>query len=118
MADFRQIVDFTRNYSDKHHHGKEEKFLFPEMTAHLGRVAETLVTNGMLVEHDLGRDHVMSLVTALDEYEKNPKTEYKLDIITEQWLCPPPETPRGEGKQCGVHVCRSASGTGDYGQCG
>lgn len=83
VADFRQIVDFTRNYSDKHHHGKEEKFLFPEMTAHLGRVAETLVTNGMLVEHDLGRDHVMSLVTALDEYEKNPKTEYKLDIITE-----------------------------------
>ena len=37
----------------------------------------------MLVEHDLGRDHVMSLVTALEEYEKNPKTEYKLDILTE-----------------------------------
>ena len=83
LADFREMVDFIRNYADKHHHGKEEKFLFPVMVQKLGRVADNLVTHGMLVEHDLGRDHVMSLVTALEEYEKNPKTEYKLDILTE-----------------------------------
>lgn len=53
------------------------------MVQKLGRVADNLVTHGMLVEHDLGRDHAMSLATALDEYEKNPKTEYKLDILTE-----------------------------------
>lgn len=83
VADFRKMVDFIRNYADKHHHGKEEVYLFPVMVEKLGRVADNLVTHGMLVEHDLGRDHVMSLVTALDEYEKNPKTEYKLDILTE-----------------------------------
>ena len=68
LGDFREMVDFIRNYADKHHHGKEEKFLFPVMVAKLGRV---------------GRDHVMSLATALDQYEKEPKTEYKLDILTE-----------------------------------
>ncbi|WP_337799002.1 hemerythrin domain-containing protein [Acidaminococcus timonensis] len=83
VADFRNMVDFVRRYADKHHHGKEEVYLFPVMVQKLGRVADNLVTHGMLVEHDLGRDHVMSLATALDEYEKEPKTEYKLDILTE-----------------------------------
>ena len=83
VDDFREMVDFIRNYADRHHHGKEEKFLFPVMVQKLGRVADNLVTHGMLVEHDLGRDHVMSLATALDDYEKDPKTEYKLDILTE-----------------------------------
>ena len=82
-GDFRKMVDFTRNYSDKHHHGKEEKLLFPEMVSRLGRVAENLVTHGMLVEHDLGRGHVVALNTALDQYDNNPDTGSKLDIITE-----------------------------------
>ena len=83
LSFWQQVVAFIRLYSDKHHHGKEEQFLFPVMVRKLGRVGETMVTHGMLVEHDLGRDHVMSLATALDEYEKEPKTEYKLDILTE-----------------------------------
>ncbi|MGI6721024.1 MAG: hemerythrin domain-containing protein [Anaerovoracaceae bacterium] len=83
VADFREMADFIRNYADRHHHGKEEEFLFPEMTAHLGVVAENLVTHGMLVEHDLGRDHVMALGIALDQYEKDPGSEFKLDILTE-----------------------------------
>ena len=29
--DFREIIQFVREYADKHHHGKEEKFLFPVM---------------------------------------------------------------------------------------
>ena len=80
--DFRQIIDFIRNYADKHHHGKEEKFLFPVMVAKMGPVADKLVTHGMLVEHDLGRADVLALETALNEYRKNPIPELKLDILS------------------------------------
>ena len=66
-----------------HHHGKEEKILFPVMTAHLGKMAENLVTHGMLVEHDLGRSHIRALETSLKLYQENQKTEHKLSIITE-----------------------------------
>lgn len=82
-ADFRLMIDFIRNYADKHHHGKEEKILFPEMVAKLGPVAEALVTHGMLVEHDIGRSHILGLETALNEYKKNKRTDLKLDILTE-----------------------------------
>ncbi|MDY2960659.1 MAG: hemerythrin domain-containing protein [Hornefia sp.] len=82
-ADFRNMIDFVRNYADKHHHGKEEKILFPEMVSKLGSVAETLITHGMLVEHDLGRSHILGLETALNEYKENKTTEHKLDILTE-----------------------------------
>ena len=80
--DFREIIEFVREYADKHHHGKEEKFLFPVMVKKLGPVGEKLVTNGMLVEHDLGRADVLSLETALNEYKKNPRLELKLDILS------------------------------------
>ena len=81
-GDHRQMIDFCRKFADEHHHGKEEKFLFPEMVDRLGRIAENLVTHGMLVEHDRGRAHVLAWETALNEYEKEPKVEYKLDVIT------------------------------------
>jgi len=80
--DFREIIEFVREYADKHHHGKEEKFLFPVMVKKLGPVGEKLVTNGMLVEHDLGRADVLSLETALNEYKKNHRLELKLDILS------------------------------------
>ena len=80
--DFREIIEFVREYADKHHHGKEEKYLFPVMVKKLGPVGEKLVTNGMLVEHDLGRADVLSLETALNEYKKNPRLELKLDILS------------------------------------
>lgn len=80
--DLREIIEFVREYADKHHHGKEEKFLFPVMVKKLGPVGEKLVTNGMLVEHDLGRADVLSLETALNEYKKNPRLELKLDILS------------------------------------
>lgn len=79
---FRECVDFGRNYADKHHHGKEEKILFRHMLEKLGPVAEKLVRNGMLVEHDLGRYHMGELITALDQYEKEQTVENKLAIIT------------------------------------
>ncbi|WP_077610380.1 hemerythrin domain-containing protein [Clostridium sp. Marseille-P2415] len=78
----RECVDFARNYADKHHHGKEEKVLFRIMLENMGPVAEKLIRNGMLVEHDLGRLYVSELEKAIEEYEKNPGTEPKLDIIS------------------------------------
>ncbi len=83
ISDLYGIIDFIRNYADKHHHGKEEKYLFPKMIEKMGVIAEKLITNGMLVEHDLGRSHVMALEVSLKEYEKHPTPELKLDVITE-----------------------------------
>ena len=81
-SDFRLIIDFIRNYADKHHHGKEEKFLFPLMVEKMGPVADKLVTHGMLVEHDLGRADILNLETALNEYRKTPTSELRLDILS------------------------------------
>ena len=79
--DFTKMIDFARNYADKHHHGKEEQILFKEMTTHLGHIGVNLIQNGMLVEHDLGRLHISELEKAIGLYKENKKSEYKLDII-------------------------------------
>ncbi|WP_099469432.1 hemerythrin domain-containing protein [Konateibacter massiliensis] len=79
--DFRKMIEFARNYADKHHHGKEEQILFLEMTNHLGTVGANLIQHGMLVEHDLGRRYMMDLEAALNQYKEEPKTEYKLEIL-------------------------------------
>ncbi|WP_124066651.1 hemerythrin domain-containing protein [Clostridium sp. E02] len=78
----RECIDFGRTYADKHHHGKEEKILFRIMMENMGPVAEKLIRNGMLVEHDLGRLHLTQLETAVSEYEKTPIIDHKLDIIS------------------------------------
>ena len=79
--DFYDMIDFVKNYADKHHHGKEEKFLFKEMQTHLGSVGENLITHGMLVEHDLGRLHMSELKEALERVKNNDE-ESKLDVIS------------------------------------
>ncbi len=78
--DFDQIIDFIRNYADAHHHGKEEKLLFHEMTEHLGALGDKLVTHGMLVEHDLGRLYISELKEALNRVAAGDD-ESRLDII-------------------------------------
>lgn len=78
---FREYLDFGRNYADKHHHGKEEKILFRYMTAELGPIADKLINQGMIVEHEIGRTHLRDLEDALDRYEKEPASDAKLDII-------------------------------------
>lgn len=80
-AEFRECIDFARNYADKHHHGKEEKVLFRVMLEQLGPTAEKLIQNGMLVEHDLGRFHMTELENALNRYDENPSVLEKLNII-------------------------------------
>ncbi|SFG16171.1 hemerythrin domain-containing protein [Oribacterium sp. WCC10] len=79
--DFCKIIDFARNYSDHHHHGKEEKFLFNEMESRMGAIGQNLIRHGMLVEHELCRAHILDLENALSLWEKEKKTIYKLDIL-------------------------------------
>ncbi len=78
--DFFAIIDFVRNYADKHHHGKEEKLLFDKMMTELGTVAEKLVKHGMLVEHDLGRLHIQQLEAAVRKVIGGDD-EARLDVI-------------------------------------
>lgn len=79
---FRNVVSFIREFADSEHHKKEEDILFKYMLENLGPVAEKLIRNGMLVEHDMARHYVMELEKAIDEYEKNKESKYKLYIIT------------------------------------
>lgn len=81
VEDFEKIIDFVRNYSDKYHHGKEEDYLFCEMTSNLGKIGINLIERGMLVEHELLRSYILDLDIALVNYKKNPNIEFKLDII-------------------------------------
>lgn len=78
--DFYKIIDFVRNYADKHHHGKEEDFLFNKMIDEIKGPAEKLVKHGMLVEHDLGRLFIQNLENALKLYESGNK-DARVDII-------------------------------------
>ncbi|MCW3489280.1 hemerythrin domain-containing protein [Dethiobacter alkaliphilus] len=78
--DFYKIIDFVRNYADKHHHGKEETLLFEMMMEELGTVAEKLVKFGMNIEHDMGRLHMQELEAAVQRVQ-NGDDESRLDII-------------------------------------
>lgn len=79
-TDFEMMIDFVRNYADKHHHGKEENFLFNRMVDEIGGAAEKLVKFGMLVEHDFGRLYMKELEEALAK-AKAGDDEAKLDVI-------------------------------------
>ena len=83
QKEFAEILDFIRRYADGYHHRREELVLFPEMVDHLEEVASIIIKHGMLVEHDLVRAHVRALDEALKLYAQEPKTEYKLQILTE-----------------------------------
>jgi hemerythrin-like domain-containing protein len=78
--DFFDVVDFTRNYTDGHHHGKEEDILFSMMVDELGPIAEKLITHGMLIEHELGRLYIQQLEEAVRQV-LDGNEEAKLDLI-------------------------------------
>lgn len=78
--DFLDIVDFVKNYADKHHHGKEEEIMFQSMVDHLGKIGENLITHGMLVEHDYGRLYMRDLQEALAAYQAGDEKRI-IDII-------------------------------------
>lgn len=78
--DFYKVVDFVRNYADKHHHGKEEAILFKRMGEELGeRVAKGPIA-GMLIEHDLGRLYMTNLENAIKRVEGGD-VDSRVDII-------------------------------------
>jgi len=80
IGDFSKIIDFVRNYADKHHHGKEEDVLFSTMNREIEKLAKSGAITGMLIEHDNGRLYMSNLEKALDEFQKG-NDEARLDII-------------------------------------
>lgn len=78
--DFLAIVDFIKNYADKHHHGKEEDMLFADMSNELGEAIKVGPVQGMLIEHDMGRRFVKLLEEAIKRYQAGDKGA-KVDII-------------------------------------
>lgn len=78
--DFYKIIDFVRNYADRHHHAKEENILFKKMGEELGeRIAKGPIA-GMLIEHDLGRLYMSNLEAALESLKQGDKNA-RVDII-------------------------------------
>ncbi|KGK86016.1 hemerythrin domain-containing protein [Clostridium sp. HMP27] len=80
INDFYKIIDFIRNYADKHHHMKEENSLFNRLSEKMGGATQSGPIMGMLMEHDLGRMHIKLLEEALEEL-KEGNDEAKLDVI-------------------------------------
>lgn len=78
--DFFELIDFVRNYADRHHHGKEESMLFNRMMDELGPIADKLIRHGMLVEHDLGRLYMQELESAVKKV-LGGDDEARLDVI-------------------------------------
>jgi hemerythrin-like domain-containing protein len=78
--DFYKVIDFVRNYADKHHHAKEENILFKKMGDELGEKIAKGPVAGMFVEHDLGRLYMSTLEAALEKY-KNGDMDSRVDII-------------------------------------
>ncbi|NSJ92404.1 hemerythrin domain-containing protein [Coprococcus sp. MSK.21.13] len=76
--DFYKMIDFIRNYADKHHHCKEEDVLFEIIDRQFNMKNGPIM--GMLIEHDQGRLFIRNLENALKELE-NGNEESKLDII-------------------------------------
>ncbi|MBU3188036.1 hemerythrin domain-containing protein [Clostridium bowmanii] len=78
--DFYSVIDFVRNYADKHHHNKEEVILFKKMSEVLGERIANGPIMGMLVEHDLGRLFMGNLELALRKFQAGD-SDSRVDII-------------------------------------
>jgi len=65
VEDVEQMADFFRNFVDRCHHTKEERYLFPAMNAR-GMPLEAGPLAVMLHEHELGRAAVRAIAGALD----------------------------------------------------
>jgi hemerythrin-like domain-containing protein len=78
--DFSKMIDFIRNYADKHHHSKEEAILFKIMSEDLGDESVKGPLSGMYIEHDLGRLFIKSLEEALNKV-KEGNLDARVDVI-------------------------------------
>ena len=80
-ADMRIAIDFIKIYIEGYHHKKEEEYLFTQLS-NLNSTAATMV-KGLTSDHVRVHKYMLSFENALDLYKKNPKTEYKLDILVQ-----------------------------------
>ncbi len=80
LEDMDKVIDFIRNYADKHHHGKEEDILFETMNKKIEKLAKAGAITGMYIEHDMGRLYMLNLEKALKEYDLGDD-KARLDII-------------------------------------
>ena len=80
IDDLPKVIDFIRNYADKHHHGKEEDILFETMSKELEKLANSGAITGMYIEHDNGRLYMANLEKGLEAF-KAGNDEARLDII-------------------------------------
>jgi hemerythrin-like domain-containing protein len=72
LEDCADMIDFIRNFTDKCHHAKEEKLLFPAMEkAGVGR--ENGPIGVMLAEHTEGRYFVRGMDEALAEMKSGDR---------------------------------------------
>jgi len=78
--DLYLIIDFIKNYADKYHHGKEEDMLFMDMSNELSDKIGSGPIQGMLIEHNSGRNFVRNLEIALASH-KNGDKESLIDVI-------------------------------------
>lgn len=77
--DFKSIIEFIRNYADKHHHNKEESILFKKMQEQAGEMVKAPLS-GMFIEHDLGRLFISNLELALQRV-KDGDRDSRVDVI-------------------------------------
>lgn len=67
---FREVVDFIRNFADRFHHAKEEDVLFK----YFDETSEMLVT--MHKEHEIGRTHVRAVAEGIEKGDMPAITEH------------------------------------------
>lgn len=75
LAMIPRFVDFIRNYADRYHHAKEENILFKYM-AIPGVLTHCNPLPVMLEEHDMGRELVGDLLSAIESKRVDLAIEY------------------------------------------
>jgi hemerythrin-like domain-containing protein len=71
-AKVKNVIDFSRHFTDGCHHSKEEKHLFVRFVEK-GMPKEQGPIAVMLNEHRMGRDLILQIETALQEYQSGKK---------------------------------------------
>jgi len=79
---FEKVLDFGRNFVDKHHHKKEDDILFITMIDKLEEPIKHVIEKGMLFDHDTDRMFLMNLEYAIQEYKMISDDNNKLKIIS------------------------------------
>lgn len=67
--DWQQAIDFIRGFADKCHHGKEEDQLF-KVLRQKGFPVDQGPIGVMLSEHEVGRNFVKGMISALEDIKK------------------------------------------------